>query len=200
MHLIAGCAEIALIPAIEAFQLDNAGVVSHASMVFTGKITFVFRQRSAEGETTLMTAMSAAAGLPLPQGLPPILNGKPMSIGAEWKHALKHHGNVNFKPAEALDAPGAEVALAAVRDVLSRASREMCAVLGSDTFRHMDGRHLPEVVRLLNGANCQSIVFVWPEKSGFLLDQVKPSAVYEFVELSDQPEFFRVVPSPLGNP
>jgi hypothetical protein len=200
MQLAVGCAEIAVIPAIESFHLENAGVVSRASMNFPGKITFVFRQRRAEGETTLMSGLCAAAGLPLTRGLPPVNNGKPMSIGAKWKRPLRHLDNVDFTPTKPPDGPTAEVALGVVSDLLSRMGAELCAVFGSDTFSQMDGRHLPEVVRLLNGAKCQSIMFVWPEKAGFLLDQIKPSAVYEFVELPDQPEFFRVVPSPLGNP
>lgn len=195
MQLTAGSAEIAIIPAIESFQLENAGIVIHASMTFPGRITFVFRQRRAEGETTLMSGLCAAAGLPLTRGLPPVLNGKPMSIGAKWKRPLRHHGNVDFNPTEPADGPLAEVALSAVSDVLSRTGAELCAVLGSDTFTHMDHRHLPEVVRLVNSAACQVIVFVWPEKAAVLLDAIKPSTVYDFVELPDQPEFFRVEPS-----
>lgn len=193
--MIAACAEITVIPAIEAFQLHNAGAVTHASMTFPGKITFVFRQRNAEGETTLINALTAAAGLPVKQGLPPILHGKPMTIGAKWKRPLRHHGNVSFTPSEPLSAPAADQALAAVRDVLTRAGAELCAVLGSDTFSPMDYRNLPEAIRVLHGAACQVVVFVWPEKSAVLLDHVKPSAVYEFVEMDDQPEYFRVEPS-----
>ena len=70
MQLISGGAEIAVIPAIESFQLDNAGILTHASMTFPERVTFVVRQRRAEGETTLITAMSASAGLALPEGLP----------------------------------------------------------------------------------------------------------------------------------
>ena len=200
MQLTAGAAEIAVIPAIESFQLENAGIVIRASMTFPGRITFVFRQRRAEGETTLMSGLCAAAGLPLTRGLPPVLNGKPMSISAKWKRPLRHHSNVDFTPADPADGPTAEVALSAVRDVLSRTGAELSVVLGSDTFTHMDHRHLPEVVRLVNSAACQVIMFFWPEKSAVILDYVKPSVVYEFMELSDQPEFFCVQTSPIGNP
>lgn len=200
MQLAVGCAEIALIPAIQSFHLENAGVVSRASMNFPGKITFVFRQRHAEGESTLIHAICAAAGLPLPHGLPAVLDGKTMSIGAKWKRQLSPARNVDFTPAESASRPGAEMALSALRDLLLRAGGEYCAVVGSDCFSHMDQRHLPEVVRLLNDAKRQSIVFVWPEKAGFLLDQIKPSAVYEFAELADRPGCFRTLPSPLGNP
>ena len=200
MQLTVGCAEIALIPAIQSFRLENVGVVSRASMHFPGKITVVFRQRHAEGESTLIHALCAAAGLPLPQGLPAVLDGKTMSIGAKWKRQLRPARNVDFTPAGSVSGPGAEMVLTALRDLLLRAGDEYCAILGSDTFSQLDGRHLPEVVRLLNGAKCQSILFVRPEKAGFLLDQIKPSAIYEFVERPDQPDFFCVQPSPLGNP
>ena len=196
MQLISGGAEIAVIPAIESFQLDNAGILTHASMTFPERVTFVVRQRRAEGETTLITAMSAAAGLALPEGLPPILNARPMSICAKWEHKVGHARNrMDYRCQDPLEAPAAERSISVLRDLLPRVSRDFCIILGSECFRHFDQRHFPETIALLKDSVCQLIVFIPANKTGSFLPSVKPASIYEFVELPDQPECFRVEPS-----
>ena len=150
------------------------------------------RQRHAEGETTLITALCAAAGLPLPYGLPPVLNGEPMSICAKWKHELSHSGNTNYTFPKPPDAPMAEKTMAVLRDALTCLGKDHCLIVGSDCFWHLDQRHLPDLIRLMTISACQLIVFLSVSRTRDPLDTIKPSTVYEFVELADQPEFFRI--------
>ena len=195
MQMIDGCGEIAVIPAIDSFELVNAGIVTRASMTFPERVTFVVRQRRAEGETTLITALCAAAGLPLPCGLPPIINGQPMSICAKWKRELNHSRNVDYSLRKPPDLPAAEKNMVVLRDLLTCLGKDYCVIVGRECFWNLDQRHLPDLIRLMTISACQLIVFLSVSITRDPLDTIKPSTVYEFVELADQPEFFRIEPS-----
>jgi hypothetical protein len=192
MQLTDGCGEIAVIPAIDSFELVNAGIVTRASMTFPERVTFVVRQRRAEGETTLITALCAAAGLPLEYGLPPIINGQPMSICAKWKRELRHARAAAYSLPKPPSAPMAEKTMAVLRGALTCLGKDHCLIVGSDCFWNLDQRHLPDLIRLMTISACQLIVFLRVSKTREPLEAIKPSTVYEFVELADQPEFFRV--------
>jgi hypothetical protein len=199
MQLTDSCGEIAVIPSIDSFEVVNAGIVTRASMTFPKRVTFVVRQRHAEGETTLITALCAAAGLPLPYGLPPIINGQPMSICAKWKRELSHRRNVDYSFQKPPDAPMAEKTTAVLRDALTCLGKDHCLIVGSECFRNLDQRHLPDLIRLMTISVCQLIVFLSVSRTREPLDTIKPSTVYEFAELSDQPEFFRIEHSTFFN-
>jgi hypothetical protein len=195
MQLTDGCGEIAVIPAIESFEVVNAGIVTRASMTFPERATFVVRRRHAEGETTLITALCAAAGLPLQYGLPPITNGQPMSICTKWKHELRHARAAAYSLPKPPDAPMAEKTMAVLRDALTCLGKDHCLIVGSECFWNLDQRHLPDLIRLMTISACQLIAFLSVSRTREPLDAIKPSTVYAFVELADQPEHFRVEPS-----
>lgn len=152
--------DVIVIPAIKSFELKDLGVISEAALNFPHRVTFIFRELPALGETTLIKAMAAAAGAALPLDL---LRGRGVSdlrISAVWKCEQVEVCAPPLGPSAPAHSAMGERVIAALTHLLARVGAGQCVILGSDCFRSLDKRHRTNAFRLIEESSAQVVAFI----------------------------------------